>query len=162
MMRFISDLNQKLGDCAALLYVVVFVVMVYDVVARYLFAGATVWGLELVIALAGIQYVLAGAHAIKNDMHVRIDVIYTLLPAAVRRCMAMLSYLLSFIFLAIVAIYGYQQAAEAVAIGERSGAGWNSLAPTWMKVAIPIGALLMALQCLVQLVRLVTRNTHEQ
>lgn len=162
MMRFISNLNQKVGDYSSLLYLIVFAVMIYDVAARYLISEATVWGLELVIALAGIQYVIAGGHAIKNDAHVRIDVIYGLLPEKIKKVMNILSHVLSFIFLAVIVYYGYQQAAEAVVIGERSGGGWNSMAPTYMKIAIPVGAALMAVQCLVQLAKALQRETHEQ
>ncbi|WP_353171832.1 TRAP transporter small permease subunit [Paracandidimonas soli] len=161
-MRFINYLNQKIGDYASLLYLAVFVVMVYDVGARYYFSKATSWGLELIIALVGIHYVLAGAHAIKNNTHVRIDVIYNLLPRKVRRWMDVLALLLSMVFLLIIVYYGYEQAITAVEIGERSGAGWNSLAPTYMKVAIPAGAFLMVLQCLSNLVDTIKEMRNEQ
>lgn len=161
-MRFINNLNQKIGDYASMLYLAVFLIMIYDVGARYYFSQATSWGLELIIALVGIHYVLAGAHAIKNNTHVRIDVIYNLFPKKVRRYLDALALVLSIIFLSIVVYYGYQQAEFAVLIGERSGAGWNSLAPTYMKVAIPVGAFLMVLQCISNLVDVIKEIKNEQ
>ncbi len=152
-MRFISAMNQKIGDYASLAYIVVFAIMIYDIAARYYFSRPTVWGLELILALVGIHYVLAGAHALKNRQHVRIDVIYNLLPLKVRRYMDVLADLMIIVLMLIIVYYGWEQAAPAVEIGERSGAGWNSLAPTYMKVAIPVGAALMALQALVHLVQ---------
>lgn len=160
-MRFISALSQKVGDYASLVYLVVFGVTVYDVTARYFFDSPTVWGLELIIAIAGIHYMLAGAHAIKNNAHVRIDVVYNLLPRRVRLGMDVLAYLLMLGFLGILVYYGYDQALPAVREGERSGAGWNSLAPTYMKVAIPVGAGLMLLQTLACLARSVKEIRNE-
>jgi TRAP-type C4-dicarboxylate transport system permease small subunit len=160
-MHLISAFNQKLGDYSSLVYLIVFGVTIFDVICRYFLNSPTLWALELIIALAGIHYVLAGAHAIKNNGHVRIDVIYNILPARVRLCMDVLAYLLMLSFLLIVAYYGYEQAYPAVMIGELSGAGWNSLAPTFMKAAIPIGAGLMTLQTLVSLTNTVKEIRHE-
>lgn len=161
-MRFISALNQKIGDYASLAYIVVFLIMIYDVAARYYFSSPTVWGLELIIALVGIHYVLAGAHALKNRTHVRIDVIYNLLPRRVRQYMDVLSNFLIISLMLIITYYGIEQALPAIEIGERSGAGWNSLAPTYMKVAIPVGAVLMALQAFVHLVESIEELRNER
>ncbi|MEO9586665.1 MULTISPECIES: TRAP transporter small permease subunit [Marinobacter] len=160
-MHFISAFNQKLGNYSSLVYLIVFAVTIFDVICRYFWGSPTIWALELIIALAGIHYVLAGAHAIKNNGHVRIDVIYNILPGRVRLCMDLIAYLLMLGFLLIVTYYGYEQAYPAVMTGERSGAGWNSLAPTYMKVAIPIGAGLMALQTLVCLINSIKEIRHE-
>lgn len=161
-MRFISAMNQKIGDYASLAYIAVFVIMIYDVAARYLFSRPTVWGLELIIALVGIHYVLSGAHALKNRSHVRIDVIYNLLPPRVRKVMDVLADMMIIALMLIIAYYGLEQALPAIEIGERSGAGWNSLAPTYMKVAIPVGAVLMALQAMVHLVESVKELGNER
>ncbi|WP_449287782.1 TRAP transporter small permease subunit [Marinobacter salarius] len=159
-MHFISAFNQKIGDYSSLVYLIVFAVTIFDVISRYFLDSPTIWALELTIALAGIHYVIAGAHAIKNNGHVRIDVIYNILPARGRLCMDVLAYLLMLSFLLIVAYYGYEQAYPAVMTGERSGAGWNSLAPTYMKVAIPIGAGLMVLQTLACLINTAKEIRH--
>ena len=151
-MRFISNLNQKIGDYASAIYFVVFVVMIYDVTVRYIWHKPTIWALEFVIMVVGIHYVISGAHAIKNNTHVRIDVIYNILPIRVRRWMDVMAHVMAIIYLLIIVYYGFEQAVPAVEMGERSGGGWNSLAPTYMKIAIPVGAALMVLQSLVSLI----------
>ena len=151
--RTIETVSQKLGDYSSLVYLVVFAVTIYDVTLRYFFNAPTIWGLELVIALAGVHYLLGGAAAVKNDAHVRIDFIYRLLPDRAKRVMSILAHLLSLCFLLAIVYYGSQQAWTSVLGGERTGAGWNSRAPMIMKLAIPVGAGLMALQVLVLLGR---------
>lgn len=151
--RVVDTISQKMGDWTSMFYLVVFAVTIIDVFMRYFLNAPTVWGLELVIALAGIHYMLAGAAAVKNDSHVRIDFIYRLLPPKVQRIMTVIAYGLTLVFLAVIVIYGWNQAAVSVAAGETTGAGWNSHAPMWMKIAIPAGAALMILQVLVELAR---------
>lgn len=156
----IETVNQKVGDWSSLLYLVVFVVTVYNVALRYFFDSPPVWALELVIALAAIHYAIAGAAAIKNDAHVRIDVIYRLLPTRLQTLMSILAQCITLIFLAIILYYGSQQAWTSYLTGETTGAGWNSHAPIYMKAAIPIGAALMILQTIVGLARSVQEAVH--
>lgn len=150
-MNPIGTISQKLGDYSALFYLAVFGITIYDVAVRYFFNSPTIWGLELVIALAGIHYMLGGASAIKNNAHVRIDVIYRMLPLRLQKVMDVFAYLATAVFLGIIVYYGYEQAYPAFVGGETTGAGWNSHAPVWMKVAIPAGAAVMLLQALVGL-----------
>ncbi|RTZ48118.1 TRAP transporter small permease subunit [Candidimonas sp. SYP-B2681] len=161
-MRFISNLNQKIGDYASAIYFVVFVVMIYDVAVRYIWHTPTMWALEFVIMVVGIHYVISGAHAIKNNTHVRIDVIYNMLPPHARRWMDVMAHLMAIVYLSIIVYYGFEQALPAIEMGERSGGGWNSLAPTYMKIAIPVGAALMVLQSVVSLIDSVKGICNEQ
>lgn len=145
-MKPIRMLSQVVGDAVGSLHLIIFAITIYDVAMRYLFASPTIWGLELVIALAGIQYVMGGAQALKDDAHVRIDFIYQLLPKRVQAVMDVISTLVIMALLGIIIFYGYRNAQISWMRGETSGAGWNSHAPMIMKMAIPLGAALMFLQ----------------
>lgn len=147
--RWIEAVNQSVGDWSSFIYLAVFAITIYDVGARYLFNAPTIWGLELVIALAGIHYMMAGAVAVKNDTHVRIDFIFRLLPRRTQLVLTLAANLISLLFLGAIVYFGAQQAETSILGGERTGAGWNSRAPMWMKLAIPVGAALMILQVLV-------------
>ena len=161
-MDYISLFNRKLGEYGSIAaYSAVFVITVYDVGMRYFFNSPTVWGLELVIAIAAVHYVLAGAYVLGEDKHVRIDVIYQTLPQRARLVLDVVAIVLSMIFLAVVAYYGAKQALPAIRNGETSGGGWNSHAPMIMKAAIPCGATLMILECISRLKLAVGRLSHE-
>jgi TRAP-type mannitol/chloroaromatic compound transport system permease small subunit len=73
-----------------------------------------------------------------------------------------LGHLLAIVYLSIIVYYGVEQALPAIEMGERSGGGWNSLAPTYMKIAIPIGAALMVLQSVVSFIDSVKGVRNEQ
>lgn len=162
MGKFYSSLMIKLGDLlAVVIYLIVFLVTVFDVIMRYLYNSPTVWGLELVIMLAGIHYILSGAGAIASDKHVKIDVLYNLMPFRVRLIMDVLAHLLMAVFLGFLFWFGYEQALPAILEGERTGAGWNSLAPTYMKSAIVLSAALMFIQAFVCISQDFQRIRHE-
>lgn len=161
-MHYITKFNRLLGDISSILiYSAVFIITILDVALRYFFNSPTIWGLELVIAIAGVHYLLAGPAAQANDAHVRIDAIYNILPARVQRIMDILSNVLAFVFLAIVFWYGIKQALPAIQVGETSGGGWDSHAPTVMKTVIPVGAGLMCLQAIAGAVSSVRRLRNE-
>ncbi|MEW5424863.1 TRAP transporter small permease subunit [Amorphus sp. 3PC139-8] len=161
-MNYISLFNRKLGEYgSAAAYVAVFLITVYDVGMRYFFHSPTVWGLELVIAIAAVHYVLAGAYALGEDKHVRIDVIYNQFPARVRMILDIVSFILTICFLAVIIYYGSKQAIPSIRSGETSGGGWNSHAPMVMKTAIPVGATLMLLEAVNRLKIAVGRISRE-
>ena len=161
-LEYISLFNRKLGEYgSAAAYAAVFLITIYDVGMRYFFSSPTVWGLELVIAIAAIHYVLAGAHALGEDKHVRIDVIYNLFPLRVRMVLDVVSYVLAICFLAIIVYYGSKQALPSIRSGETSGGGWNSHAPMLMKTAIPVGAMLMVLEAVNRLKLAMGRLSRE-
>ncbi|MBJ3778491.1 TRAP transporter small permease subunit [Acuticoccus mangrovi] len=161
-MRYISLFNRKLGEYGSIAaYLAVFLITVYDVGMRYFFDSPTVWGLELVIAIAAVQYVLAGAYVLGEDKHVRIDVIYNWFPPRARMVLDVVAYVLSIAFLAVIVYYGSKQAIPAIRSGETSGGGWNSHAPTIMKTAIPVGAALMILECVNRLKIAIGRLSRE-
>lgn len=157
-MNIIGRVSETTGWIVSSLYLIVFVVTILDVGLRYFLNAPTIWGLELVIALAGIHYVIGGAQALKHDAHVKIDLIYRLLPQNVRKVMDVLAFLLSAVFLLVIAYYGTQQAWTSWLRGETSGAGWNSNAPMVMKIAIPIGAVLMILQLIASFIEKLKGN----
>jgi len=161
-LQHITSFNRRLGEVSSVLvYSAVFIITILDVALRYFFNSPTIWGLELVIAIAGVHYLLAGPAAQATDAHVRIDAIYNFLPKRMQRIMDVVSGSLTFVFVAIVFWYGLKQAWPAIQAGETSGGGWNSHAPTIMKAAIPLGAGLMCLQAIADTINSVRRLRHE-
>ena len=48
----------------------------YEVIARFVFNSPTNWVHESMFLMFGMQYMLAGAYAYREDQHVRVDVFY--------------------------------------------------------------------------------------
>ena len=75
--RLIDRFAKACGVLAALLVVVLIALMLYDVVARYVFGAPTLWGYDVNTFLMGAAFVLSIGYALSLDSHVRVDLLYS-------------------------------------------------------------------------------------
>ncbi len=78
--RIIDWISEKSGVFISFWTVNAVVFYFFEVVMRYIFNMPTIWVHEASFLLFGMQYLLAGAFALLHGAHVRVDVIYNLLP----------------------------------------------------------------------------------
>jgi len=70
----------------------------YEVVARYAFNSPTNWAHESMFLMFGMQYLLSGAYALREDGHVRVDVIYARLRPITKAGLDVLTSVFFFLF----------------------------------------------------------------
>ena len=68
------------GEFVCYWSVIAVFVYYYEVIARYVFNSPTNWAHESMFLMFGMQYLLSGAYALREDSHVRVDVLYSQLP----------------------------------------------------------------------------------
>lgn len=138
------------GRLCGLLILCIVALIVREVIGRTLLESPTVWGDESLTYIAGFAYVLGGSYAMLNRGHVSVDLIYSRLRSRGKRICDLISFALFSIYCFALMYYGLEFATLAYAQGETSGTLWNP--PIWpLKFAIPIGALLLYLQGLANL-----------
>ncbi len=76
----------------------------YEVIMRYLFNMPTIWVHEACFLLFGMQYLLSGAFTLKDEGHVRVDVLYVKLPPRGRVGMDIFTSVFAFVF--VIALAG--------------------------------------------------------
>jgi len=96
--RIIDWTSEKSGEFVAFWTVNAVVFYFFEVVMRYLFNQPTVWVHEASFLLLGMQYLLAGAFAMLHGAHVRVDVVYNLLPVRGRIGMDIFTSMFFFVF----------------------------------------------------------------
>ena len=69
--------NVRIGEFVAYWAVISVFVYYYEVIARYVFNSPTNWVHESMFLMYGMQYMLCGAYAYREDQHVRVDVFYS-------------------------------------------------------------------------------------
>jgi TRAP-type mannitol/chloroaromatic compound transport system permease small subunit len=73
----IDTFNRKEGEIGALLIVPLTIVVIYEVIMRYIFDAPTIWGFELTTFLYGIHYMLGLSYTQVHGGHVKVDVLTT-------------------------------------------------------------------------------------
>ncbi|MER9358762.1 MULTISPECIES: TRAP transporter small permease subunit [unclassified Mesorhizobium] len=140
------------GEFVAYWSVLAVVAYYYEVVARFVFNSPTNWVHESMFLMFGIQYMLAGAYAYRDETHVRVDIVYSHLSERGRAVCDIITSAFFFLFTGTMLVTGWRFASDATAVGERSFTEWGI--QYWpVKLAIPIGAALLLLQGLSRLMR---------
>jgi TRAP-type C4-dicarboxylate transport system permease small subunit len=103
--------------------------------------------------MCAIHYALSGAMALQRGDHVRIDMIYNVLPGRIRRLLDVLAGLVIIVVMLVLIWFGWLQAAPALRVWETTGTSWNAPTPVFMKLAIPVAGVLMLLQAIVNMTR---------
>jgi TRAP-type mannitol/chloroaromatic compound transport system permease small subunit len=145
-------LNVRAGQFVAYWAVISVFVYYYEVMARFVFNSPTNWVHESMFLMYGMQYMLCGAYAYREDQHVRVDVIYAKFSPRGKAIADIVTSVFFFIFILTMLWTGSKFALDAIGNSEVSFTEWG--VQYWpVKLTIPIGAALMALQGLSKLIK---------
>lgn len=76
LLRVIDAVSGYTGGLTKWLCYALILVVVYDVIMRYVFNDPPMWAFDTAVMLGGTIYVLAWAYTHRHRGHVRVDVIY--------------------------------------------------------------------------------------
>lgn len=120
-------------------------IILWEIILRTLFNLPTIWAHELSLMVFGALSVLAGAYALKYRGHVNMDLFYSRLSPRGKMIMDLITFPLFLCFCGILLWQGWSFAWRSIMIWEYSQSNWAPL--IWpIKLTIPIGALLIILQ----------------
>src|SRR5688572_30008666 len=123
---------------------------------RYVMDDPTSWAFDLSYLMYGALFYMAGAYTLSRGGHVRADMFYRLWKPRIQATVEMTLYVLFFFPGILALVYaGWGYGTESLRLREVSV---NSPAgmPIWpLKMIIPIGAMLMTLQGIAELLRCV-------
>jgi TRAP-type mannitol/chloroaromatic compound transport system permease small subunit len=148
----IEWLDGRAGEFVAYWALISVFAYYYEVVARYVFNSPTNWVHESMFLMYGMQYMIAGAYAYRDDQHVRVDVFYTHFSPRGKAIADIVTSLFFFIFVITMLVTGWRFALDSINNSEVSFTEWG--VQYWpVKLMIPIGAGLLALQGLSKLIK---------
>jgi TRAP-type mannitol/chloroaromatic compound transport system permease small subunit/heme exporter protein D len=156
----IEWINVRAGQYVAWWSLMAVFVYYYEVIARFAFNSPTNWVHESMFLMFGMQYMLSGAYAYREDQHVRVDVVYSKFSPRGKAIADIITSVFFFIFIGTLLVTGYRFAADSIAFNEHSFTEWGI--QYWpVKLTMPIGAALLLLQGVAKLIKdvlLVTRR----
>lgn len=141
------------GKAAAFLLLPAVAVIAYEVTSRYVFDDPTLWATESVGFLLGGLYMLGGAYTHYIRGHINVETLYMLLPPRVRALVRLLVHFPLFaLYVGVLVWVGWGFFLDSAASLEDSGSAWNP--PIYpVKALLPLGATLMMLQGVSQVIR---------
>jgi TRAP-type mannitol/chloroaromatic compound transport system permease small subunit len=149
----IDLLSEWSGKLVGFLLLPIVGVMVFEVASRYVFNAPTIWSTDVVVMLAGTLYIVGGAYTHYLGGHINVETLFDLLsPRWQSLTRILLHFPLFLLYVGVLLWVGWDFAWSSLVEGERAGTLWNPI--IWpFKMMIPLGALLILLQGLAQLIR---------
>ncbi len=141
-----------LGRVTMLLVVILVSVMFYEVLLRYVFERPTLWANELSLWMAGFVFLLAGLYSMQQRNHIRIYLLYDLLPRGAQRACDTVSTLLIAVFAAAIIWGGWNEAHDKFLRWETFGTAFDPPIPATLKPMILLTVTLVALQAIANLI----------
>lgn len=150
----VDVLSRTVGHAFAWCLMILTMGTCYEVFVRYVLGAPTSWAFDMSYTMYGAMFFMAGAYALSRGAHVRADMFYRLWAPRTQATVELVLYIL-FFFPGILALvisgwdYGYNSMRiREVSVNSPAGV------PIWpLKMLIPFGAGLLALQGLAEVLR---------
>ncbi len=149
---FFDIVSLVCGRFAMLSVIAIVIVMFYEVVVRYAFSSPTLWANELSLWIAAFVFLLAGLYAMQQRSHIRIYVIYDMMPRWLQKTSDICSVLLIVGFTFALIWGGFNDAERRLMRLEGFGTAWDPPIPATIKPAILFIILLVAIQAVSNLI----------
>ncbi|HSF93817.1 MAG TPA: TRAP transporter small permease [Thermohalobaculum sp.] len=149
---FFDVLSLIVARISMIAIVAVVVVMFYEVVARYVFEKPTLWANELSLWIAGFVFLFAGQYAMQQRSHIRIYIVYDIMPRWAQKMSDCISVLLIWVFTVSLVWGGYNEVKAKLLRMETFGTAWDPPIPATIKFAILFIICLVSLQALSNLI----------
>ena len=142
-----------MGRVVMAITTVLVLVMLYEVVLRYVFEKPTIWANEVSLWLAGFIFLLSGLYAMQQRCHIRIYILYDMFPRWLQRTCDVISTVLIVTFAFFLFYGGWGEAAQKFLRWELYGTAFNPPIPATIKPMVLFIVILVAVQAVVNLIR---------
>ena len=152
--RVLESITGFVGNVVAWAVFPLTLITCYEVAARYLFKSSQAWTFELGYMITGAYFLLGAAYALRENAHIRIDVLYNRLSGKGKAVADLISVgviIVPTLILIIPALWNY--AYEPYQTSERSGqSDWNPL--IWpFRFTFLVGFVFLGIQSVAQILK---------
>jgi TRAP-type mannitol/chloroaromatic compound transport system permease small subunit len=142
-----------IGRATMIMIVAMTLVMLYEVFLRYVIEAPTKWANELTLWIAGFVFLCSGLYAMQQRCHIRISLLYDVVPRPIRKLFDVLSTLMIVTFAAGVLFGSYKQVfINKLYRWEMFGTAFDPPIPATIQPMILIILVLIACQAVANLI----------
>jgi len=158
-LRTIDAINEWMGNIAGWLLIPLSLVVVFDVILRYVFNMPTIWVWDVGVQIQAAIVVLAGGYALLHKGHVSIDILVTKLSVRKRALIDTIMYTFLVGGIGVLLWRLGISAQYALKIMEHWTSTWAPIVyPLKVLIVIGVGALL--LQAIAGWIRIILTLIH--
>lgn len=143
--KLIDNITNKISLFVACIFLLIVLIIAYEVISRYAFNSPTSWGWVINEQLFLITTLFGGVYAAMTGSHIRIEIFYDRFPRWGKLLSKILTAILFVFFMTALIWKGGQMAFEAISVKERA-MGIFHLPIYPFKALIPIVAILFLIQ----------------
>ena len=146
IIKGIDTLIEKQGQLTSFLIVPLALIVLYEVMMRYLFNAPTTWGFEATTFAYGMHFMLGLSFMENAQGHVRVDIIVSRLPKKVQAVIMIVTYLVIFMpVYVLMTLAATKYAYTSTVSGELNSTSWAP--PIWpFKIVMAISFFFLVIQ----------------
>ena len=155
ILRWIDCIGEWSGLVSRWLGLLLSLVVIFEVLSRYLFNKPTIWAFDTAMMLTSMLFLLGTAYVLKHDAQIKVDVLYNLMPKKARLVIDVIFYLVFFFPFTLCMIwYGSKAARWSWISNEISNCSQWGEQIWWWKAMIPLAFALLTLQGVAEFIRI--------
>ena len=130
-------------------------ILIQEVVLRYFFNRPTIWAHETTVFLCGLAFTFGGLYCTSRNSHIRVVLIYDVLPTGARRIFDIVISVISAVASGFFAYAAWHMVTRAVWAPsgdirlETTGSAWSPPTPALIKIFIFVIMILLVVQFLI-------------
>lgn len=149
--KIVDGLTLWAAVMGGFLFVVITLIVFYEIVARYVFNSPTTWSIDVCIYLVMWATFLGAAYTLKQGGHIMVDVVVVKFSPRNVRLVRLATYTLVLTFCLVLLWRGTLACIDAVRYNEVTLSAHRF--PLWLPMsAIPAGSFLLILQSICKLI----------
>ncbi|MFC1931281.1 TRAP transporter small permease subunit [Chloroflexota bacterium] len=154
VVRFVDSISKFSGKIVRWACVILIIVVVYEVVARYVFNAPTIWGYETGTMLGATIVAMGWAYTHWRHGHVRIDLFYSRLSTKGKAIVDVVCAIVMLFPLLIVLMYGaFEHLKFAIKMGETLSESYWYPPAAPIRAVVLLGLFMFFLQSVAQFIR---------
>ena len=148
----IDEITWRFSRVAMFMIAIIFIIMMYEVFMRYIFESPTIWVNEMTLWMAGWVYLLAGVYAMQQRSHIRIFLLYDIVPVPVKKLFNVLSTLFIVLWVFATVWGSTDEAYDAFVRWEKYDSAWAPPIPAITQPLVLISMVLVGIQAVSNLI----------
>lgn len=149
---WIDEITWRFSRVAMIMPGLIVIIMMYEVFMRYVLEQPTDWVNEMSLWMGGWVYLFAGIYAMQQRSHIRITMLYDVVPRWLRKFFDILSTVLLVIWVFVLIWGGFNEAWEALITWERYDSAWAPAIPAVTQPLVLLISLIIAIQAVSNLI----------